>query len=590
MESISFNNDRTSYIIGGAFRVFLGASILTMIGAQLAVTIDAMIVGHFISPDALSGVNAVSPIGCIISAFSVLFGTGAGIRISRLMGNRDTAGVKHAFGSAFISLFVVGAVITLILSVFNNDIVSLLCDDERIKPWAAQYLSVFAFTPIFILIGNFLCYCLEVDGTPQLTCKIIIIQSITNIVLDLLFIGVFGMGMEGPALATLISIVVEILLCWLWGLRKSETYGKIMKSILGAKSFGNELSQNMREGAPMTVTNIALAVLVFSLNTIIINTLGTVGMNIWSVCIQVLMMSLMLLNGVSSAAVTIGCMLMGEEDYRGVNLLHKLTFKIVGLAVTALTLIMLILPEYILQLFGADAEMMEAGAADIVRIFSLCMLPFAWVLIRQSFLIVLRYYFLGSIMSLSMIVFIMAGVWILSIVSPTNLWWGFAASLLLLNLIMALVIALMHLNNKNISVVSLIPLKEKTMSYSLSVAYDLKAMSYALNQMRTFLENNIVDSSLTNHIILLTEELATNIVKFGSKSKGKQRFDLHISFVDNHINLLVKDDGKPFNPIFSEHNGYDDHIGLKIVNHLGAELEYKYMYGQNVITAIFKNE
>lgn len=575
-------NNRTSYIVSGAFWNFLGASILTMIAAQLATTVDAMIVGCFISSEALSGINSVMPVTCLLSAVNVLFGTGAGVRISRMLGNQKAESIHRAFSAAILSILIVGAITTIYLWLYGESLIMALCSDKNIATWAVQYMSVFAFSPLFIFFSAFLIYCLQIEGKPQLACKIILFSSLMNVLLDLTFICVFGWGIAGAAVATLLSMTIQIILAGSV-IRKNKTY-----RLCKVSNLMKEIGGNMLDGVPMTVSNLALALLVFLLNTIILRTTGTVGMNIWSVCIQILMLALMILNGVGNATITIGNMLKGEQDNQGVALLHSLVFRYVGWSVLGLTAFMLIVPQAVLLLFGASEAMMQAGAENIVRVFALCLPFFAWVNVRQSFLIILQYYLFGSLVSLFMIVFILGGVWLLSVVSPPYLWWGFAGSLILLNVLIIFVVYQIHCKHPGTSKYSLIPLLDESKSLYQSVAYNQTSLNLALRNSEKFLLENGVEKNVRNQCMLLMEEFSTNIVQFASNNKVTQHFDVCIRIVPDEILFILKDDGKQFNPILLENNRLKEeymekHIGLKIINGLDAGLTYRYMYGQNII-------
>ena len=118
---------RNGYIINNAFNHYITASILTAVVSQLTVMTDAIIVGQFISPEALSAVNAATPLTMTINAMYLLFVMGANVRLARLIGQQDTKSIKKLFTSIIWSVILVGILITIALQTFVEPISVFLC-------------------------------------------------------------------------------------------------------------------------------------------------------------------------------------------------------------------------------------------------------------------------------------------------------------------------------------------------------------------------------------------------------------------------------------------------------------------------------
>ena len=94
-------NARNSYLISRAFRNYLWASLLSSAAMQLTVTVDAVILGHFVGGDALAAISLVMPLTMLISALSTLIGVEPAIMASKAIGNRMFNKVNMVFTSAF---------------------------------------------------------------------------------------------------------------------------------------------------------------------------------------------------------------------------------------------------------------------------------------------------------------------------------------------------------------------------------------------------------------------------------------------------------------------------------------------------------
>ena len=113
-----------------------------------------------------------------------------------------------------------------------------------------------------------------------------------------------------------------------------------------------------------------------------------------------------------------------------------------------------------------------------------------------------------------------------------------------------------------------------------------------LENISIFLESCNIDSVTSYQINLCCEELMYNIVTYAvNKDVDKHLFDVHIICHEHIVSVLIKDDGKPFNPVknAASINEDGDGLGLTLVNML-ANIQYKFMYNQNVVFMTFNRE
>ena len=139
---------------------------------------------------------------------------------------------------------------------------------------------------------------------------------------------------------------------------------------------------------------------------------------------------------------------------------------------------------------------------------------------------------------------------------------------------------------------TLIPKVSGAKSLNFSVKYNNEDVQQALETIVSFLETCEVDSGTSFQINLCCEELMYNIVTYAvNKDAEKHMFDIHIVCHKDTVSVLIKDDGKPFNPVLKtvSFNEDGDGLGLALVNSL-ADIQYKYMYNQNVVFMTFARE
>ena len=124
----------------------------------------------------------------------------------------------------------------------------------------------------------------------------------------------------------------------------------------------------------------------------------------------------------------------------------------------------------------------------------------------------------------------------------------------------------------------------------LSVGYGTKPVTDAIGQVCDFLEHRSVSRVSVMSVNIFCEELMLNIVRHQSY-KHQPYMDLHIAVLDDKVCMVLKDAGRPFNPVLPSRNiNLEDSevsLGLTLVNNVCTTLSHKYMYGQNVVFAEF---
>lgn len=577
---IFMNQNRNCYLIDKALRHFLIASVLTSAATQLAVMVDAIIVSHIVGPDALSAVNVSSPVITIVVALSLLLGGGGSVLAAKYIGHQQLQSVSHVFTVAVCSVTVAALVLAVVLGLSTDWIVSLICSNEQIAPYVRSYLSIFLIAgPVPLFVSFTLNGFVQSDGKPHLVTYAVIAGGITNVVLDLLLVGPMGIG--GAAIATVSNYVVSIGFVLFHFMSRASSYRWCWPKGIAGKVFG----ENVAEGMPMMIGNLMLGVIVMVINILVMNALGAEGMYAWSVCLQVLLLSVVLLNGVGNALLSIGGMLVGEQDYSGLSLLTRRSLGIICAVLLLFVAFIMVTPATLARLFGADTAEHVAYLSDVLRIFSLVLIPFALTLVMRSLFQILEYRMLSILLAVGQLLVMALVVWLFSIWWPQQLWWGFPLSAFLLIAGQLTTTFVIHLRHREASPLTLIPADESGQSMDMSCSYKMLDVEIALATVRKFLETNRLDNAIQMYAHICCEELMKNIVEHSKGKVQKYSFDLHLRVFDEVVFLVIKDGGQPFNPMKYIENplsGYD-HLGLKLVAGISPSVTYKYMYGQNIL-------
>lgn len=179
--------------------------------------VDRMFVAKIdeVGMDALAALGIVLPITLIIQAFANLVGLGGSPRASIKLGENDKAEAARIFNTAFVLLTSVGIVIGLIAFFSARQIVVLFgCPDSAVG-FAESYLRIYSAGTVFVILAQGLNPFITAQGYSVTAMLSVLIGALVNIALDPLFIFVFGMGVNGASLATVVSQFISFV--WIIG-------------------------------------------------------------------------------------------------------------------------------------------------------------------------------------------------------------------------------------------------------------------------------------------------------------------------------------------------------------------------------------
>ena len=247
-------------IIAFAVPIFLGN-----LFQQLYNTADSLIVGNFIGSDALAAVSSSGNLIFLMVGFFNGIAMGAGVVIARYFGARKLEELEKAVHTLVAFGLVAGVVLTVVGMLATPYILQWMGTPESVLPNSIWYFRIYFAGSLGFVMYNIFVGILQSVGDSKHPLIYLIISSITNIGLDLLFIAVFKMGVGAAAAATIISQILSAILCAVRLLRSKEEYRVQIKKI---RFHGNMMSQIISNGLPAGVQNsiIALANVVVQSN------------------------------------------------------------------------------------------------------------------------------------------------------------------------------------------------------------------------------------------------------------------------------------------------------------------------------------
>lgn len=216
----SFTRDMT---VGSPFRLIIGFALPMLLGLlfqQFYNMADTIIVGKWLGVNPLAGVGCTSNINFMIVGFCTGLGTGLAIPIAQSFGANDYSRLRRFVANSMWFSVIIVPIITVIVSIFCKDILLLMKTPDDIIDYAYDYIFIiFVGLPI-LFTYNLLAAIIRSLGDSKTPVIFLIISAFINIVLDIISVGVFNMGVKGPALATVISQLVSVILCFVFIIKK----------------------------------------------------------------------------------------------------------------------------------------------------------------------------------------------------------------------------------------------------------------------------------------------------------------------------------------------------------------------------------
>jgi len=208
---------------GSPFKLILGFALPMLAGMlfqQLYNLVDTMIVGRFLGVNALAGVGATGSINFLVLGFCMGICAGFAIPVAQRFGAKAEGEMReYAANGAWLSMGI-SVLLTVITVVFCSDILTLMDTPQECFNEAYHYIIViFAGIP-FIVLYNLLSGFLRALGDSKTPLFFLVLSSVLNVVLDLVFILNLHLGVMGAALATVISQALSGMLCLLLIVRK----------------------------------------------------------------------------------------------------------------------------------------------------------------------------------------------------------------------------------------------------------------------------------------------------------------------------------------------------------------------------------
>ena len=324
---------------------------------QLYNTVDSVIVGNYIGGDALAAVGTSGPIINLLVGLFMGIATGAGVVIARYFGAQDSEAVHDAVHTTLAATFLGGLFLTVVGVLLSPAVVRLIGVPENIMSDSIDYLRIYFGGIIAMMTYNMGAGILRAVGDSKTPLYFLIISSIINIILDMLFVIIFDMGVAGVAWATLIAQAISATLIIITLCRVNTSYRVTLSHIRIKLSYLKEI---IRIGLPSGLQNA-----IISMSNIVvqsyINSFGSAAIAGYSTYGKVDAFALMPVMSLSMAITTFTSQNIGAREFDRVRKGVKTGLLMSCGTAFVLTSLVVVFARTLLGIFTDDQQIIEYG-------------------------------------------------------------------------------------------------------------------------------------------------------------------------------------------------------------------------------------
>ena len=337
------------------FKLALPAIVAQIINVMYNM-VDRMYIGHIkdIGPDALTGVGVTMPLIMAISAFAALVSMGGAPRASIMMGKGEKDNAEKILGNCTTMLVLMALVLTAVILIFGQPLLLMFGASENTIGYAWDYMKIYAIGTIFVQISLGLNAFINAQGFAMTGMYTVAIGAVCNIILDPIFIFGFHMGVQGAALATILSQAVS----FVW----------VLVFLTSKKSTLRIRVKNLKLSAPVILPSIGLGVSPFimqfteSVISVCFNTSlqrygGDIAVGAMAVLTSVMQFCMLPLQGLTQGAQPIISFNYGAGKLERVKKAFRLLLAASLCYSTLLWAIAMFLPQAFIAIFTSDPEL-----------------------------------------------------------------------------------------------------------------------------------------------------------------------------------------------------------------------------------------
>ncbi len=338
---------------------YVALNICGMIGLSCYILADTFFVSRGLGANGLAALNLAIPIYSFVHGSGLMLGMGGGTKYSIYMGQGNFKSANRIYSNT-IYIMAVFAVIFVAMGIFfSGNLALMLGADQEVFGMTKTYLQVILlFSPAFIANDILLCF-IRNDGNPKLSMTAMLAGSLSNIVLDYVFIFPFHMGIFGAVLATGFAPVISLgVLSRHWITKNNQFHFEKTKPSL--KLAGNIITL----GVPALITEVASGIVMIVFNTLILKLQGNIGVAAYGVIANLSLVVTSVYTGIAQGIQPILSRFYGYGDAKSIKQTLKYAVRLMLFISGGIYLFFLMAVNFVVGLFDSEQNVQLQQIAE----------------------------------------------------------------------------------------------------------------------------------------------------------------------------------------------------------------------------------
>jgi putative MATE family efflux protein len=331
--------------------------VLSSLLQQLYSIVDSIFIGHFVGKEGLAAIGASFPIIFALISFVIGIGSGSTVVIAQYLGAKQIESVKKAIDTMYIFMFIGGLFLTILGLFIAPYIFELTHLPADVIPEAVDYIQVYLLGTVLFFGFAGTNAILRGLGDSKTPFYFTLIATITNIILDWLFIVELGMGVKGAALGTILAQGGAFFTAIIYLNRTHPLISlRLSRLRFDKKIFNQSVKVGLPTGFQQTIVSFGMIAL-FG----IVNSFGTDAVAAYSIALRIESIPLMLAMSFAAAIAPFVGQNVGADQMQRVKKGYQSALLMTNTISIIISILFLIAPRLIIQIFTTDEAVIEIG-------------------------------------------------------------------------------------------------------------------------------------------------------------------------------------------------------------------------------------
>ena len=561
---------------------------ISVMGGTANNIIDSIVVSKALNTESLAALSVAMPIYLILCTVGSLIGYGSSVNSSLSTGKHDSESAKKYYNSGVFMLAICSVIIAVLGGLLSGNISTILCNDAGLRPLVASYIRVLLIGSLPFIMIYIPSYYMNLDGKGQQMVIMMSVMLVSDLVLDIFFLLVLKLGLNGAVLASIISTLVSCGYGFYILQRQSSLYCLKLSEM---KIYN--LKPVLKYGFPSALGNLADSVCFFFLNYIVYLYGGTQGLAVWTIINSVSEFSLCITYGVpTTVSPMLGFYFSGHHN-ENVRKLLKLEIKTGFVMAFSFAILLVILHHPLSLFFGVETSLLVPMIClGIYIVFELFCGIFSsyYNIINETLLSIAASFMRTFFFPLSFAMFLQN--------THMTLWFfmPLASGVTIIFILIASAIISIRLRKPghNYSMIYLLDdyYENTNISKGYTVTSNMDSICSTRDEIIEFCLSKNMDKKTAGKLGLSLEDVMSVMCE-NALSSPESPIDIRVYSDEETIGISMMCFGKRYDPFESDDDDPDDDedmdflLGAKLIDNISKNCYYTYTMGINVINVEF---